>query len=1032
MRKILLFTLILFIGNNFGLFGQVKGRLPAGTLSDSRNTVIEQKGETPKRATISVLPGGGGTSGNARAPLGNFRYERSVYLITATELATAGFPVGPVDLIGFSYSTAQTIATTGTLKIYLMNTAATTFGLTQTAWSDTATATSLIYGMTLASNASVTIPAATSLDVPFSGGSPFNYTGGGLYVAFEYSNPANTLSTLGVVSCNTSLTNGFKGGQGNTSLAAIAFGASSFRPATRLGTSLNDVVEVTQIYALGQIPIPFGNPDVIKALVTNKSAAPITFDVNFSVFKASDGTSRYRATQTVTALAAGASTTLTVSDYTATVIERDSIHISVAVQAGETQTTNNIRSVVQDVTSNTYSYNQGSVASGGVGFTGATGDFVARFTTNSSNSINQIDWNFSTGGQPFQIGIWDATGAGGTPGTNLWTSAAGTSVAGVSTILVSPPIAVNGDFFVGVRQTGTTNVSFSYQTETPIRSATFYYTSPSGGTAWTDFAPNNGFRFMIAPKFALNNDVGVTAIGQSGTTYIADGATSLAMTGTVANFGQVAASFDVIRTIKDATSTVIYTNTQSVASLAASASASVTFTDFTGFTSGSVYSITDTTIFSGDQNSVNNALTRSFTPTFSKETLILYTDVPSKDSLVNRFAGAGLSTVYNLQEATAFSGTLRIWKNVYYLITADANWTAAIRDSLKAMLDLSTVSDKRSLFIFGNDLGYINNRFGHTGTTADSTFYEQYLHSRYVADDWKSIFATTKHIKGIMGYTAVNGDTVGGNWPDLITAVNGGTGVFIPITESGNGDSCIAVAYAGSYNSFYGTNVFAQYCSYGSATTQILFNTMRVGGDSLLPITIKCIPEGYYNTVTDRLSLLDTFWVCISHTTAPFATFDSARVVIDTVSFSGTASLSKVFSGTYYISIKNPTTVETWSKAGGESFTLKTPLTYDFTSAQTQAYGDNLSLLGTKYCLYSGDINQDGFIDNNDLLLIDNDAFNFEGGYRSTDLNGDLFVDNNDLLICDNNAFNFIGTANPHIFKKMAKRVISPVLKDNK
>ena len=49
-------------------------------------------------------------------------------------------------------------------------------------------------------------------------------------------------------------------------------------------------------------------------------------------------------------------------------------------------------------------------------------------------------------------------------------------------------------------------------------------------------------------------------------------------------------------------------------------------------------------------------------------------------------------------------------------------------------------------------------------------------------------------------------------------------------------------------------------------------------------------------------------------------------------------------------------------------------LFYDFTTAQNKAYGNNLKLVNGKWCIYSGDVNQDGFIDINDQsqVFIDN------------------------------------------------------------
>ena len=86
---------------------------------------------------------------------------------------------------------------------------------------------------------------------------------------------------------------------------------------------------------------------------------------------------------------------------------------------------------------------------------------------------------------------------------------------------------------------------------------------------------------------------------------------------------------------------------------------------------------------------------------------------------------------------------------------------------------------------------------------------------------------------------------------------------------------------------------------------------------------------------------------------------------------------------------------------------------YDFTTSSSQAYGNNLLLMGTKFTIYSGDINQDEIIDATDLSEVDNDAYNSVSGYVRTDLTGDDFVDAQDLSIVDNNAFNSVSVIRP-------------------
>jgi len=87
---------------------------------------------------------------------------------------------------------------------------------------------------------------------------------------------------------------------------------------------------------------------------------------------------------------------------------------------------------------------------------------------------------------------------------------------------------------------------------------------------------------------------------------------------------------------------------------------------------------------------------------------------------------------------------------------------------------------------------------------------------------------------------------------------------------------------------------------------------------------------------------------------------------------------------------------------------------YDFTSANSQAYGNNLKLKGSNYCLYSGDVNQDGYISLFDMIPIYNDASAFvSGSYLATDLTGDNIVDLTDLTLCYNNSLSFIRVRQP-------------------
>ena len=73
-----------------------------------------------------------------------------------------------------------------------------------------------------------------------------------------------------------------------------------------------------------------------------------------------------------------------------------------------------------------------------------------------------------------------------------------------------------------------------------------------------------------------------------------------------------------------------------------------------------------------------------------------------------------------------------------------------------------------------------------------------------------------------------------------------------------------------------------------------------------------------------------------------------------------------------------------------------------------------MALLATGiYGFFSGELNGDGNIDNDDYSLWETDANNFEFGVFSTDLNGDGNVDNADYSIWETNANNFVFSLRP-------------------
>ncbi|MFZ4591941.1 MAG: hypothetical protein ACOYN6_13145, partial [Ignavibacteria bacterium] len=80
-----------------------------------------------------------------------------------------------------------------------------------------------------------------------------------------------------------------------------------------------------------------------------------------------------------------------------------------------------------------------------------------------------------------------------------------------------------------------------------------------------------------------------------------------------------------------------------------------------------------------------------------------------------------------------------------------------------------------------------------------------------------------------------------------------------------------------------------------------------------------------------------------------------------------------------------------------QSFVGGTPLSYDFTTAMTQAFGDNMKQVGTVWVLFGGDANTDGSIDGLDVTLLV-PQFGTQG-YLAADFDGDLDVTGLDVAL---------------------------------
>ena len=210
-----------------------------------------------------------------------------------------------------------------------------------------------------------------------------------------------------------------------------------------------------------------------------------------------------------------------------------------------------------------------------------------------------------------------------------------------------------------------------------------------------------------------------------------------------------------------------------------------------------------------------------------------------------------------------------------------------------------------------------------------------------------------------------------------------------------------------------GTNKIKFRARSGFGNNLYLDSICKVNSSAPVPATITIAPQGYYDTLANRLTIRDSATFYLRNITAPYTIVDSAKTVIDSVTSSGTVTFANAVTGTYYLVVKGRNILETWSKSGGQSYTRGAAFSYNFTTGAAQAYGSNLILKGTKYCIYSGDVIQNTAVDLDDIIQIFNAANIFTTGFNVNDLSGDRQVDLSDILISFNNSSNFVSRQAP-------------------
>jgi hypothetical protein len=465
-----------------------------------------------------------GNGGFSNANFGPFRtdtfssyYSRFAMIYPASTLGDLAHG-DKINALAFQHNSFDTMRGTGLVKIYIRSTNKADFGTAALNW-----AAESRNGMTLVfSGDPYTLRKTSPGKVLFRFNQVNDYlwdtTGAGtnleVLVHYEQSTKQDapfdwliesSFYVPGFVSANESK---YLYGQPTAGMDSITIFSSLIKPTlTIYYPRYSADLEVVRMYSLGTVPILMKTPDSIKVVINN-----VGKDTQFNkkIRLEVSGVNAFLDSLILDSIAPFDQKFVYFTKYNPINIGTETLKVSVPK---DSTISNDTLLKMRKVSYNIYSHSDPfGTSSGGIGFNGSTGDFLAKFYVQGSSYINQIKVDFSVSGNKFQLGVWKDDGPNNRPGTILFMSDTSTTVNGTFIMPVLPKIQVSGGYFVGIRQTTNTNVGFSFQYEIPIRPHSFYFAAPASDTNWVPFSPGFNFNFNIQPRLQVANDIAVSEI----------------------------------------------------------------------------------------------------------------------------------------------------------------------------------------------------------------------------------------------------------------------------------------------------------------------------------------------------------------------------------------------------------------------------------------------------------------------------------------------------------------------------------------
>jgi len=491
------------------------------------------------------------TTTQVRAPngLSTYAYLRACALVMQSELTN--IPSGStLTLFGFTIAstTTMTIPVSGNFTVYLENTTNTSY-LKGTTWSTIPGPMTQVFANVM------TIPISTTASsIILTLSTPFVYTGGGLYVAYDWysAGPFSTIQTTYFADGGASLNPGCASGN-SASSAPTTLATTAFRPSFLFGFAnpyTNDM-QVIGLESPGKVNVSFNTGHNIKALIRNSSS---TTQNNINVSLNVTGANIFANTQTITSMAPGTTSTVTFPLFNPQTLGANTVSVSVPPDQNNV---NNSATYAQSVTCNEWAQNpaSGSYTSNSVGFGTGSGILATPFlnpvASNLAGIRGAISNNAASTGKNVYGVLLSSTGATLATTNTITISTLSTFV--TFTFATPQSLAANTTYYLGVAQTANATAYYPAGTQsTTYLPPNLYYSTGLAGGALTAITQNYGY-FGLEGVFI--NNAGINATTSS--TAICTGATAtLSATGVSSYTWSIPGPTSQSITVTPATNTV--------------------------------------------------------------------------------------------------------------------------------------------------------------------------------------------------------------------------------------------------------------------------------------------------------------------------------------------------------------------------------------------------------------------------------------------------------------------------------------------